>query len=85
MCLYCHELRQWTDFVQKKPVAPNHLRLLRSRFEIVKDHSVATHHLSLLRSEAEVIHELRPYRMQILWLYPEFVTHPIFADLEQQH
>jgi hypothetical protein len=42
-----------------------------------------THHLSLLRPEAEVKAELYPYRMQILRLYPEFVSHPVFADFDQ--
>lgn len=44
---------------------------------------VSAHHLSLLRPEAEVKAELRPYRMQILRLYPEFVSHPVFADFDQ--
>lgn len=43
---------------------------------------VSNHHLSLLRPEKEVVDELRPYRFQILRLYPEFVTHPVFADLD---
>jgi hypothetical protein len=41
------------------------------------------HHLSLLGPEAEVVAELYPYRMQILRLYPEFVSHPVFADFDQ--
>jgi hypothetical protein len=45
--------------------------------------AVSTHHLSLLRPEAEVIAELYPYRMQILKLYPEFVSHPAFADFDE--
>jgi hypothetical protein len=43
----------------------------------------SAHHLSLLRSETEVVAELYPYRMQILRLYPEFVSHPVFADFDQ--
>jgi hypothetical protein len=43
---------------------------------------VSTHHISLLRPEAEVIAELYPYRIQILRLYPEFVSHPVFADFD---
>jgi hypothetical protein len=72
-----------SDLVAKKPVVANHLRVLRSHYEITSEHSVTTHHLDLLRPEAEVIHELRPYRMQILRLYPGFVTHPVFRDLDQ--
>jgi hypothetical protein len=41
------------------------------------------HHLSLLRPEAEVVAELYPHRMAILRLWPEFVTHPVFADFDQ--
>jgi uncharacterized C2H2 Zn-finger protein len=41
------------------------------------------HHLTLLRPEAEVVAELYPHRMQILRLYPEFVSHPVFADFDQ--
>lgn len=37
----------------------------------------------LLRPEAEVIAELYPHRMQILRLYPEFVSHLVFADLDK--
>lgn len=44
--------------------------------------SVATHHI-LLRSEAEVVAELKPCRMQILRLYPEFVSHPVFGDFDE--
>ena len=41
------------------------------------------HHLSFLRPEAEVVSELYPHRMAILRLWPEFVTHPVFADFDQ--
>jgi hypothetical protein len=44
--------------------------------------AVSILHLSLLRPEAEVIAELHPHRMQILRLYPEFVSHPVFADFD---
>jgi hypothetical protein len=44
--------------------------------------AISAHHLSLLRPEAEVIAELYPHRMQILRLYPEFVSHPVFADFD---
>jgi uncharacterized C2H2 Zn-finger protein len=37
----------------------------------------------LLRPEAEGIAELYPHRMQILRLYPEFVSHPVFADFDK--
>jgi hypothetical protein len=51
-----------------------------------KTRAIKEHHLSLLRPEAEVVRELYPYRMQILKLWPEFVTHPVFADLDEpQH
>lgn len=42
---------------------------------------VYNHHLTLLRPINEVVAELYPYRFQILRLYPEFATHPVFADL----
>ena len=45
--------------------------------------AISTHHLSLLRPEAEVIAELYPHRMQILRLYPEFASHPVFADFDR--
>jgi hypothetical protein len=48
-----------------------------------KERAIREHHLSLLRPEAEVVKELYPYRMQILRLWPEFVTHPVFADFDQ--
>ncbi|KAM0722296.1 hypothetical protein Q7P37_001737 [Cladosporium fusiforme] len=41
---------------------------------------VESHHLSLLRPESEVVAELHPFRFQILRLYPDFITHPVFAD-----
>jgi hypothetical protein len=44
---------------------------------------IKEHHLSLLRPEAEVVAELYPYRMAILRLWPEFVSHPVFADFDQ--
>ena len=44
---------------------------------------IREHHLSFLRPEAEVISELYPRRMAILRLWPEFVTHPVFADFDQ--
>lgn len=37
-------------------------------------------HPSLLRPTQQVIQELGPFRMQILRLIPEFITHPIFDD-----
>jgi hypothetical protein len=45
--------------------------------------AASAHHLSMLRPEAEVVAELYPHRMQILRLYPEFVSHPVFADFDQ--
>jgi len=45
--------------------------------------AISAHHLSLLRPEAEVVAELKPHRMQILRLYPEFVSHPVFADSDE--
>jgi hypothetical protein len=45
--------------------------------------AVSAHHPSLLRPEAEVEADLRPHRMQILRLYPEFVSHPVFADFDE--
>jgi hypothetical protein len=48
-----------------------------------KRDAIEKHHLSLLRPEAEVVEEIYPYRMQILRLWPEFVTHPVFADFDQ--
>jgi len=41
------------------------------------------HHLDLLSPEAEAVAELYPYRMEMLRLYPEFVSHPVFADFDQ--
>jgi hypothetical protein len=48
-----------------------------------KERAIKEHHLSLLRPEAEVVRELYPYRIQILRLWPEFVTHPVFADIDR--
>jgi hypothetical protein len=48
-----------------------------------KERAIKEHHLSFLRPEAEIVQELYPYRMQILRLWPEFVTHPVFADFDQ--
>jgi hypothetical protein len=45
--------------------------------------AVSAHHLSLLRPEADIIAELYPHRLQILRLYPEFVSHPVFADFDK--
>jgi hypothetical protein len=45
--------------------------------------AASAHHLTLLRPEVEVVAELYPYRMQILRLYPEFVSHPVFADFDR--
>jgi hypothetical protein len=47
-----------------------------------KRRAIREHHLGLLRPEAEVVKDLYPHRMQILRLWPEFVTHPVFADLD---
>jgi hypothetical protein len=55
---------------------------LYQRRNAVRNAALA-HHLSLLRPEAEVVAELYPHRMQILRLYPEFVSHPVFADFDQ--
>jgi hypothetical protein len=51
--------------------------------QVDKKRAIKEHHLSFLRPEAEVVKELYPYRMQILRLWPEFVTHPVFADFDQ--
>lgn len=40
------------------------------------------HHLALLRSEDATAVEIYPHRMQILRLFPEFISHPVFEDLE---
>jgi hypothetical protein len=37
-------------------------------------------HPGLMRSEEQIFLELSPVRMQILRLYPDFLTHPIFND-----
>jgi hypothetical protein len=39
-----------------------------------------TQHPGLMRSLDQIVLELGPVRMQILRLYPEFLTHPIFDD-----
>lgn len=44
------------------------------------DHS--WHHLSLLRNTEEAVAELYPHRRAILRLYPDFKSHPVFADLK---
>jgi hypothetical protein len=44
--------------------------------------AIREHHLSLLRPETEAAEEIYPRRMQILRLWPEFATHPVFADLD---
>lgn len=38
-------------------------------------------HPDLMKPDEHVVRELKPFRMQILRLYPEFLTHPIFDDL----
>lgn len=43
--------------------------------------STRNHHLTLLRPQEDIVAELYPVRFQILRLYPEFVTHPVFHDL----
>jgi hypothetical protein len=53
------------------------------REQIGKRTAIREHHLSFLRPGAEVVKELYPYRMQILRLWPEFASHPVFADLDQ--
>ena len=35
-----------------------------------------------MRPTEQIIEDLYPFRMQILRLYPDFVTHPIFADFD---
>jgi hypothetical protein len=45
------------------------------------DRLVFDHHLTMLRPQEEVIAELFPVRFQILRLYPEFASHPVFNDL----
>jgi hypothetical protein len=42
---------------------------------------VSAHHLTLLRPQEEIVSELFPVRFQILRLYPEFASHPVFNDL----
>jgi hypothetical protein len=37
-------------------------------------------HPGLLKTKQQIASELMPFRMQILRLYPEFSTHPIFHD-----
>jgi hypothetical protein len=58
-------------------------RYIISESQQAARNAALAHHLSLLRPEAEVVAELYPYRMQILRLYPEFVSHPVFADFDQ--
>jgi hypothetical protein len=62
---------------------PNGRRIHLSESRDAAMNAPSVHHLSLLRPEAEVVAELYPYRMQILRLYPEFVSHPVFADFDQ--
>ncbi|GAB7328577.1 hypothetical protein MBLNU13_g00526t2 [Cladosporium sp. NU13] len=54
-----------------------------NQYQKEKHALIQEHHLSFLRPEAEVVAELYPYRMAILRLCPEFVTHPVFADFNQ--
>ena len=58
-------------------------RFDRTESQPAASKAISAHHLSLLRPEAEVIAELYPHRMQILRLYPEFASHPVFADLDK--
>lgn len=43
--------------------------------------SARDHHLTLLRPQEDVVAEMYPVRFQILRLYPESATHPVFHDL----
>jgi len=42
--------------------------------ELVEDHP------SFMRPDEQIKTELRPFRMQVLRLYPDFESHPIFND-----
>jgi hypothetical protein len=41
---------------------------------------LGTQHPGLMKSSEQIVLELSPVRMQILRLYPDFLTHPIFDD-----
>lgn len=45
-------------------------------------HGGPTQHPGLIKSTEQIILELGPFRMQILRLYPDFLTHPIFGDCD---
>lgn len=42
---------------------------------------MAAEHPGLLKPKEQVVSELMPFRMQILRLYPDFLTHPVFENL----
>jgi hypothetical protein len=63
----------------------SHLLLDSSQGHSATDHSLfslgpITQYLSLMKPSDQIIRELGPVRMQILRLYPMFLTHPIFDD-----
>lgn len=45
-------------------------------------YKAASQHPGLMKSTEQITLELGPFRMQILRLYPEFLTHPIFGDCD---
>jgi len=44
--------------------------------------TIRGHHLVLLQYDDAANAELYEHRMQVLRLWPEFVSHPIFSDLD---
>lgn len=84
-------LQPWTR-LDKLDLSPELIMQCPSCFFFVDDghndlitadmNTIHGHHLALLRSRDVAAAELYPHRMQILRLFPEFVSHPVFDDLE---
>jgi hypothetical protein len=75
------EMMPWTVLATRETQLVNCPTCSFSSDHYNADRQVNDHHLTLLRPQEEVFAELFPVRFQILRLYPEFASHPVFNDL----
>lgn len=73
--------KEWYDRDWKKN-SKRECPFCRKNLESRWRHDASKHHIRLLRNAEEAIAELYPHGQAILRLYPDFKSHPVFADLK---
>jgi hypothetical protein len=77
---HIQDIEPWSERVAHLYTSIKCSRCIHSIFTVHDREVAQAQHPGLLRPTEQIVSELMPFRMQILRLYPDFLTHSIFED-----